>query len=114
MSTALVLHPDGTIIEVSLRPGVSHLALKREHLGCRVVYCLALTDRLDMWLDEEGADTQPVNLPASVLARNFGHARTCHGPALLCSVDSRGASTDLDRGQLLALLARLADAAESI
>jgi len=115
MSTALVLHPDGDIVEVSLRPGVSHLPLMREHLGCHLVYCLSLTTRLDMWLDEDGADTQPVNLAATVLARHHGHARrVCHGPARLCSSDSEGASIDLTREQAIALLTRLADAADSI
>lgn len=116
MSAALVIHPDGEIIDVNLKPDAdNHLALMREHLGCRLVDVVALTDRLDMWLDDEGIYTQPVNPVATALARHFGFRwQRYHGPALLCSVDSEGNSVDLDRDQVRALLTRLLDIAEAV
>ena len=112
MSVALVLHPGGEIIEVNLNPGRSHLPLMREHIGCRLVDVVALTDRLDMWIDDEGLYTQPVNPYATALARHHGFVwQPYHGPVLLCSVDIDGNSSDLTRDQVCGLLAHLMDIA---
>lgn len=110
MSTALVIHPDGEIIEVNLQPGADHVALMRQYLGCSVIDCVALTDRLDMWVDDEGLHTQPVNPVATALARHHGRTwQPYHGPALLCRVDAGGDSVDLDTAQVRALLTQLRD-----
>jgi hypothetical protein len=114
MGTALVVHPDGELVEVNLNPGADHLALMREHIGCRLVDCVALTARLDMWIDDEGLYTQPVNPVASALARHYGITwQNFHGPVLLCSVDTHGDSVDLNREQIVGLLTRLLDITES-
>ena len=111
MSLALVIHPDGNIVEVNLNPGADHLALMREHLDCRSVDCVSLTSRIDMWIDEESLFTQPVNRPATLLAREFGLTwQDYHGPVLLCGVTADGDSIDLDRHQIVATLTRLSDA----
>jgi hypothetical protein len=115
MGAAIVIQPDGEITEVNLKPGVSHLPLMREHLNCQKVDVVALTDCLDMWIDDEGLFGQPVNLAATALARYFGCvSQRYHGPVLLCGVDAGGASIDLDAGQLRALITRLADVAEDL
>lgn len=112
MGCGLVVHPDGDIVEVNLNPGAEHLALMREHLGCRAVDCVGLTSRMDMWIDDEGLYTQPVNPVATALAREYGFTwQPYHGPVLLCSVNSQGDSIDLDVHQLRAHLTRLFDIA---
>jgi hypothetical protein len=115
MGTALVIHPDGEIVEVNLKPGGDHLALMREHMGCSLVDCVALTSRLDMWIDDEGLYTQPVNPVATALAAHHGFTwQKFHGPVLLCSVNAEGDSIDLSADQVRGLLAQLMDAAEAI
>jgi hypothetical protein len=114
-TTALVVHPDGEIVEVNLNPDKdNHLPLMYEHLDCRAVDVVALTDRLDMWIGDESLYLQPVNPIATALARHYGFVwQDYHGPVLLCSSDSDGASVDLDLAQIQALLTRLSDIAES-
>jgi len=115
MGSALVLHPDGTITEISFKAGGDHLALMREHIGCSLVDCVALTSRIDMWIDEEGLYAQPVNLPATAFAAHHGFTwQSYHGPVILCSVDGEGDTVDLTAGQLRALLTQLLDATEAI
>jgi hypothetical protein len=110
MSIALVIHPDGEIVEVNLNPGADHLALMREHLDCRYVDVVALTDRLDMWIDDEGLYAQPVNPWATALAHRHGFVwQNYRGPVLLCSVDRDGDSIDLNLAQTRATLIQLAD-----
>lgn len=115
MTAALVIHPDGDVVEVTLKPGGDHLALMREQLRCSAVDCVALTDRLDMWIDDEGTYTQPVNPAATALARNHGFVwQHYHGPVLLCGVDDHGDSVNLTRGQLVGLLTHLMDVTRNI
>lgn len=84
-SGALVIHPDGEIVDVDLQPGADHLALMSEHLRCNSVDCVALTDRIDMWIDDEGLYTKPVNPAATALAGRYGFTwQNYHGPVLLC------------------------------
>lgn len=61
MVAALVIHPDGEIVTVNLNPHTHHLALMREHLDCRHIDVVALTDKLDMWIDDESLYNHPVN-----------------------------------------------------
>lgn len=115
MTAALVVYPDGDIVEVNLQPDVDHLALMRQHLRCRAVDCVALTDRLDMWIDDEGLDTKPVNPAATALARRHGFIwQNYHGPILLCGVDDQGDSVNLSREQLVGLLTHLMDITDDL
>src|SRR6202453_4586993 len=115
MGSALVLHSDGTITQISFKARGDHLALMREHIGCSLVAWLALTSRIDMWIDEEGLYAQPVNLPATAFAAHHGFTwQSYHGPVILCSVDGEGDTVDLTAGQLRALLTQLLDATEAI
>jgi len=115
MGSALVIHPDGTVVEVNLNAGADHLALMREHLGCRLIDVVALTSQLDMWIDDEGLYTQPVNPVATALAVHHGFTwQVFHGPVLLCGVNSDGDSVDLDADQMRGLLAQLMDVAEAL
>ncbi|MFD6356775.1 DUF3846 domain-containing protein [Nocardia tengchongensis] len=110
ITAALVLHPDGTLYEVNLKPGRTHLELMREHLNCQRVDVVALTDKVDMWIDDEGEYNHPVNPLATRLARHHGFTwQPYHGPVLLCGVDNDGHSIDLDVDQMRALLTHLAD-----
>jgi hypothetical protein len=115
MSAALVIHPDGEITEVNFRAASNHLALMREHLGCSLVDCVTLTDQLDMWIDDEGIGTQPVNPVATALARHLGLSRQSYfGPVLLCGVDADGNSIDLGIDQVRALLTQLWDVVDKL
>lgn len=110
MTAALIVHPDGTAYEVNLKPDHNHLALMREHLDCQLVDVVALTSRLDMWIDDEGLYNHPVNPIATALAQHHGFTwQPYHGPALLCGVDDEGNSIDLDTHQMRALLTQLLD-----
>lgn len=109
-TAALVIHPGGNIYEVNLKPGRTHLELMREHLDCQLVDVISLTDKVDMWVDDEGMYNHPINPLATRLARRHGFIwQPYHGPVLLCSVDDKGDSVDLDADQLKALLTQLAD-----
>ena len=115
MTTSLVIHPDGDIVEVNLEPGADRLALMRKHLRCSMVDCVALTDRLDMWIDDEGLYTKPVNRPATALARRYGFTwQDYRGPVLLCGVDGHGDSIDLSRDQVVGLLTHLTDVVDDV
>jgi hypothetical protein len=115
MGTALVLHPDGEIVEINFKQGGDHLALMREHIGCSLVDCVALTSRLDMWIDDEGLYTQRPNPLATALAAHHGFTwQRYHGPVILCSADRAGGTIDLTRDQLRGLLTTLLDAAQAI
>lgn len=108
---ALVVHPDGTIDDVELVAG-QHLRQMYEWLDCRSVDVVSLTSHLDMWLDDEGAFTQSVNVPASLLARRFGYDwQNYYGPALLCT-HTNGESQNLSRDQKIVITTHLNDVAE--
>jgi len=111
MGAALVIHPDGDIVDVNLNPGRSHLELKHEHLNCAAADVVSLTSVLDMWFDPAGPARQPFNALATVLARTYGRTLPYFGPVLICGCTAEGASADLDRAQVLALLTRLEDLA---
>lgn len=114
MPAAIVLHPDGDLSEIDLGTEASTLALMREHLDARLVDCVALTNRLDMWIDDEGFDTRPANPVATALAFHHGlQWQPYHGPALICGVDEQGSSINLTDDQIRGLLTQLADAAHT-
>lgn len=105
--SALVIHPDGDIIYLTLNPG-------RSHLNCAAVDAVSLTSVLDMWFDPDGPGRQPFNRVATILAGTYGRIWPYFGPVLICGGTPEGASADLDRGQVLALLTRLEDVASHL
>ncbi|MFI6900289.1 DUF3846 domain-containing protein [Nonomuraea sp. NPDC050394] len=110
MSTAIVLSPTGEVREVSLPATENSLPVMYREIGCRSVDVVRLTSRLDMWLDDEGIYTQPVNPFATALAQQHGYVHQPYfGNALLCSVDDEGNSIDLTTDQVRALLTHLLD-----
>lgn len=115
MGAALVIHPDGDLVEVNLKPDADKLALMRAHLDCRLVDCVALTSHMDMWIDDEGLDTKSLNPVATAIAGRFGLTwQGYHGAALLCGVDAEGGSVDLTRDQIIGLLTHLSDLVDRI
>jgi hypothetical protein len=113
MTGSLLLHCDGAVTEIELPAATEDsLAAKYRHMGCWRVEVVQLTSTLDMWIDEEGLFTQPVNPVATALAQRYGCAyQAYHGPAIICSLDGEGNSVNLTRDQLVAVLTQLADIA---
>ncbi|MFF5265451.1 DUF3846 domain-containing protein [Actinomadura viridis] len=116
MSVALVLHPDGDIMELNLPTDIrDNLLTIRKAIGATLIDVVRLTEHLDMWIDDEGLYTQVMNPVATALAYRFGFVwQNYHGPVVLAGVDSVGSSIDLTRDQLLGLLAALSDIAEEV
>ncbi|MFG2623139.1 DUF3846 domain-containing protein [Streptomyces sp. NPDC048507] len=70
-----------------------------------------MTDQVDMWLDDNGLNTQPVNPVATLLAGRFGRTyQDYHGAVLLTGrADDEGETLPLNRDKMLAILVTLAD-----
>jgi hypothetical protein len=108
-TTAITIHPDGTVTDISLHTGSDLLQTLYSEIGCRAVDLVALTSTLDMWVDDEGIYQQPVNPIATALARRHGFTwQPYHGPAVLCSHDGPD-TIGLTHAQLRALLTQLDD-----
>lgn len=114
MGAAIIIYPNGDVTDLTLPTDTGeNLAALREAIGCDMVDVVALTDRWDMWIDDEGLYTQPFNPVATELARRHGHVyQPYHGPVVLCGVTPEGASVDLSVDQVRALLTGLLDIAE--
>lgn len=111
MAVALVLHPDGNIAEIDLSG--DSLTAMRNAIGCRLVDVVSLTDRIDMWIDDEGLYNHPVNPVATALARRYGFVwQPYHGPVVLATVDEDGNSLNLTIDQVRGQLTALGDIAE--
>ena len=107
MSKSLVVHPTGSVEEVTLVQGME-LELMYAWLGCGTVDVVTLTDQLDMWLDDEGMFRQPVNPLATQLAKQYGYGfQDYYGSALLCTHNADGESRDLTDDQLAAVRSHL-------
>lgn len=111
---ALVIQTDGTVTAINL-PDTNRLTAMYTVLRCQLVDVVALTDKLDMWLDDEGVYNHPVNPYATMLARRFGFVfQDYHGPVLLCGVTRDGDSINLTADQTKASLAQVADILSTI
>ncbi|MET8006224.1 DUF3846 domain-containing protein [Nonomuraea glycinis] len=110
MGTSLVLTPGGDVREVTL-PDSGRLHFMHREMGCSRVDVVCLTSRLDMWIDDFGIYTQPVNVAATALAQRYGKVyQPYHGSVLLCSMDEHGNSTNLTVEQVRGLLVTMLDA----
>ncbi|WP_267468340.1 DUF3846 domain-containing protein [Nocardia farcinica] len=111
-SFSLVIPPDGDMYPINLDPARA-LEQMYDHLDCRYVDVVRLTDRLDMWLDDEGMLRHWVNVPATSLAHLYGFTHQLYfGPVLLCSADPDGNSIDLPAEIVGALRDRLRNATQ--
>lgn len=74
-------------------------------MGCDRIDCVQLTAKLDMWIDGDGLDTQPVNGPASYIALRYGFTwQHYHGTVLIMGgLDEDGDSTSLNPDTTTAL-----------
>lgn len=109
---AILLTPDGDLVEIQLpAAGRDRLTVMRAVIRCQLVDVVALTDRIDMWIDEEGLYNHPVNPAATMLARRFGFTwQPYHGPVLITGgADEQGDTLPLNRDKLRALLTALDD-----
>lgn len=79
-----------------------------DHLDCRSVDVVALTDELDMWLDDEGLDRHSINAPATLIAQIYGITHQPYfGPVLPCSHDDEGNSIDMPVHVIADLVGRI-------
>jgi hypothetical protein len=111
--TALLLTGDGAIAEINL-PTTNQLTVMQAVLRCDRVDVVALTTRMDMWIDDEGIYNHEINVPATLLARRYGFCyQAYHGPVLLTGgADAEGDTLPLTPERLRALLTALQDTTE--
>jgi hypothetical protein len=101
-ATALVIYPEGAVTVAARRPGAAGDGWRLDVLGRHLIARAELTSTLTMW---SGDATEPVNVAATDLARQYGYLwRRLHGPVMLCRAGC-GAGWDLTVRQLLQLLA---------
>lgn len=109
-NTAVLLTPQGDIVQIDLpADGGDRLTVMYSVMRCRNVDVVALTDRLDMWLDDEGLYNHPVNPLATYLAVRHGFTwQKYHGPVLVTGgADADGDTLPLTADQVRALLTSL-------
>ncbi|MEU4499218.1 DUF3846 domain-containing protein [Streptomyces sp. NPDC023998] len=107
---ALLITPEADIIPVNLPADTDNrLVVMRSVIRCERVDVVALTDQVDMWLDDEGLYNHPVNKLATLLAIRFGFTyQDYHGPVLLTGgADAEGETVPLTKDKVLALLTSL-------
>ncbi|MGW5355288.1 DUF3846 domain-containing protein [Streptomyces sp. NPDC004031] len=85
VSPAVLLTAEGDMASIALPlAGADRLTVIRSVLDCQDPRPVALAGHLDMWLDEEGGHSQPVNHFAANFAKHYGLTwQECHGPVLL-------------------------------
>ncbi|MFD9047754.1 DUF3846 domain-containing protein [Streptomyces zaomyceticus] len=110
--SALLITPKGeiTLVELPADTG-ERLTAMYSLMRCDSVDVVALTNRLDMWLDDEGLFRQPVNRLATLVARRFGWTyQSYHGAVLLTGgANEEGETLPLSEDKTRALLASLTD-----
>ncbi|MFD7408771.1 DUF3846 domain-containing protein [Streptomyces sp. NPDC059866] len=109
---ALLITPEADIVPINLPANSDErLTVMRSVIRCDRVDVVALTSRLDMWIDDEGLYNHPVNKLATFLAIRFGFThQQYHGPVLLTGgVDADGDTIPLTKDKAVALLTSIAD-----
>ncbi|WP_189103422.1 DUF3846 domain-containing protein [Streptomyces kronopolitis] len=110
--TALLITPEADFVQLDL-PADSKIqqAVKRAVMRCDRYDVVALTNTLDMWIDDEGLYNHPVNKVATAFAARFGFIwQNYHGPVLLTGgADVDGGTVPLTKDQVLAFLATLGE-----
>jgi len=112
MTTAILITPEAGVVPIELPDTADeHGTVYRAVLRCRYFDVVALTSRLDMWIDDEGLYTHPVNPIATALAQRHGFIwQPYHGPVLLTGgADADGNTLPLTEDQARALLASVED-----
>ena len=112
MSTAILITPEADIVPITLPDNPDHRqAVMRAVIRCDLYDVVALTTRLDMWIDEEGIYRHPVNQLATLLAARHGFTwQKYHGPVLLTGgPDQDGETLPLTPDMVRALLTSVAD-----
>lgn len=109
---AILITPESDIVPVALPVEPRHRqAVLRALIRCDRYDVVALTTRLDMWLDDEGIYNHPVNPLATLLGARHGREQPYHGPVLLTGGPDADCETlPLTPAQVRALLASLDDA----
>jgi Domain of unknown function (DUF3846) len=109
---ALLITPEADIVPISLpADSEARLTVMRSVLRCDKVDVVALTSRLDMWIDDEGLYNHPVNKLATILAARFGFThQSYYGPVLLTGgANEDGDTVPLNKYKVVALLTSIAD-----
>jgi Domain of unknown function (DUF3846) len=109
---AILITPEADIVPIALPtdPG-ERQAVMRAVIRCDRYNVVALTTRLDMWIDDEGIYNHPVNKLATALAVRHGFVwQPYHGPVLLTGgADSDGETVPLTTDMVRALLTSVHD-----
>ncbi|MHB9857628.1 DUF3846 domain-containing protein [Streptomyces sp. YIM S03343] len=112
MSTAILITPEADIVPINLPDNPDRRqAVMRAVIRCDRYDLVALTTRLDMWIDDEGIYNHPVNQLATLLAARHGFTwQKYRGPVLLTGgADEDGGTLPLTPDMVSALLASVAD-----
>lgn len=109
---AILITPEADIVPIALPVDPEQRqAVMRAVIRCDRYYVVALTTRLDMWIDDEGIYNHPVNKLATLLAARHGFTwQPYHGPVLLTGgVDRDGETVPLTPDMARALLTSVDD-----
>lgn len=115
--SALRIGVDGEVDDVVV--GVeddSHLRSLYALIGCRTVDVVQATAELDVWVDDEGMFSAPVNVPASFVLSRFGQVfQSYHGTVVVTGgVGPDGDMKPLDPAVRLVVLDLLETLAEMV
>lgn len=111
-ANAILITAEADIIPIDLPTDpAERQAVMRAVIRCNLYDLVALTTRLDMWIDEGGLYRHPVNELATALAARHGFThQPYHGPALLTGgADEDGETLPLNFDMIRALLTSVLD-----
>ncbi|CAD6016206.1 DUF3846 domain-containing protein [Agreia sp. COWG] len=71
VTNALRVDPDGGIqlLEIDASTSETRAAAMVEQIGCRMYTVVALPGNVDLWVDDEGIDTKPINRELTRMSR---------------------------------------------